>query len=132
MDFKPGFRLSVSDSLVVVIALGLAALGVRYSVTVACVILFVVGHFFLFCNVFRMSRKPELIWALTFVLVATTSQLLGVPSVLASALICVSMTIILVFMEARKPSYHGVFWQQFNPELRQWFTENIEYQGRDS
>jgi hypothetical protein len=41
----------------------------------AFAVAFVVGHFFLFCNVFRISRKYELIWAVSFVanMLATTS-----------------------------------------------------------
>lgn len=30
----------------------------------------VVGHFFLFCNVFRIARASELIWAGTFVVLS--------------------------------------------------------------
>jgi hypothetical protein len=32
----------------------------------AFAVAFVMGHFFLFCNVFRIRRKYELIWAVLF------------------------------------------------------------------
>lgn len=54
--FQPGFRLSVTD-IFIVVGGGAAAAAVwtfdqRLSISIA----FVVLHFFLFCNVLRMSR----------------------------------------------------------------------------
>ena len=28
------------------------------------------------------------------------------------------------YLELRKPSYHGIFWQKLNPKLPEWFSEN--------
>ena len=123
MDFKPGFRLSALDALIVVLAIALAVTGAGYSSTVALVVWFVLCHFFLLCNVFRMSRIPEFIWAATFLICAGGSQLLYFPGWEITVFLCVLLTILLVFFESRKPSYHGVLWQRLNPGLPQWFAE---------
>ena len=84
-------------------------------------IAFVVLHFFLFCNVLRMSRPLELIWAGIFaaLAVATVSQnLLSWPVVFAVSSV---VTVIVAFIETRRPSYHGVGWQKLNPRLPEWW-----------
>ena len=60
MIFKPGFRISIIDTFVIVIAITASTLLHKTDIVFSVAIIFVVGHFFLFCNVFRLSRKPEL------------------------------------------------------------------------
>jgi hypothetical protein len=119
--FQPGFRLSALDVVVLVIG-GIAS---GYAMTVdrwfGIAIAFVVLHFFLFCNVLRMSRPLELIWAGIFaaLAVATISQnLLSWPVVFAVSSV---VTVIVAFIEMRRPSYHGVGWQKLNPRLPEWW-----------
>src|SRR5947207_1687337 len=77
--FSPGFRISAFD--VVVLALGAAgAIFVGMKIWWAGMIIgFVIGHFFLFCNVFRISRRPGLIWAAVFTVLATSTILTCIP-----------------------------------------------------
>ena len=123
MIFKPGFRISIIDTFVIVIAITASTLLHKTDIVFSVAIIFVVGHFFLFCNVFRLSRKPELIWAAIFVLLALAHQFLGITPWFVG-IVSFSLTIALVYFETRKPSYHGVFWQKFNPNLPKWFSEN--------
>jgi len=57
-----GFRFSVFDAII----LGVTAVGTPWLVrkigAVGWIPAFVVLHFFLFCNVFRIRRVPELVW----------------------------------------------------------------------
>jgi hypothetical protein len=119
--FQPGFRLSALDVVILIVG-GIAS---AYSMSIdrwlGIAIAFVVLHFFLFCNVLRMSRPLELIWAAIFaaLAVATISwNLLSWPIVLA---ISSAVTIIVALIEMRRPSYHGVGWQQLNPRLPEWW-----------
>ena len=119
--FQPGFRMSAIDVIVLVVG-GIAS---AYSMTIdrwfGIAIAFVVLHFFLFCNVLRMSRPLELIWAAIFagLAVATISQnLLSWPVVFAVSLV---LTAIVAFVKMRRPSYHGVGWQKLNPRLPEWW-----------
>ena len=88
-------------------------------------IIFAIGHFFLFCNLFRISRRLELIWTAIFLLLAGGSTIGGFPSLLVTAAFSICVTIIVVAIELKKPSYHGVFWQQINPGLRAWWDSQL-------
>ncbi len=125
MELKLGFRLSTIDILVLISTAIVATAGYFYSSVITFLVLFVVVHFFLFCNIIRMSRPPELIWAGVFLSLASASLLKGFPSWPVTALFSASLTAILVVIETRKPSYHGVLWQKINPGLPEWFTKNI-------
>jgi hypothetical protein len=122
--FAPGFRLSALD--IVVLVGGTAAAGGLWLLTpsAAFVVAFVVAHFFLFCNVFRISRGMELAWGALFIVLAGATLITGSPGWQLSALVALLGTVFVVALEMRKPSYHGVFWRRINPGLREWWGEN--------
>ncbi len=123
MNFKPGFRISKIDMFVLVVGVLSAGYCYQISPVVSFVIIFVIGHFFIFCNITRMSRVPELIWAGTFLLLAGSSVSTGEPSWLLTFSLSILVTFILIILETRKPGYHGIFWKTLNPNLPQWFEE---------
>jgi hypothetical protein len=84
-------------------------------------ILFVLAHFFLFCNVIRMARSSELVWAALFLTASGFTILVGTPSWPMTFCISFVSSIALIFIEARKPSYHGIYWQKINPDLPLWW-----------
>ena len=120
--FSPGFRLSAVDvGILVAGAIGAVALG-RLDPWAGVAVAFVVGHFFLFCNVLRMSRPPELVWAVAFAGMAVTAVVFGAvswPAVFAGS---ATLTVVLVVIECRRPSYHGVGWRRLNPRLPAWWA----------
>ena len=66
-------------------------------------VIFVVSHFFLFCNVFRMARSLEFIWAGTFASLAIATVVfdwISWPTVLVGS---TALTALLVVIEIRKP-----------------------------
>jgi hypothetical protein len=118
--FAPGFRLSPLDvGILLAGALTAAALASvdRWTGLAAA---FVVAHFFLFCNVLRMSRPLELIWAATFaaLAIAASAHLVSWPLAFAAS---TALTLLVATIEARRPSYHGVGWQRLNPGLPGWW-----------
>ena len=122
--FKPGFRISTLDITVIVAAL-LAAYWLAAEFTqLSTGILFVVAHFFLFCNVVRMSRIPELIWASHFVLLSIASIHYDYIAWHYTLLLSVVVTILLIALETRRSGYHGVFWKTLNPNLPQWYEKH--------
>ena len=123
MKFKPGFRFSVFDAIVLVMASCLALFLNSYNYLYSALVVFVILHFFLFCNVVRMSRIPELIWASFFLFIFYLHLKLSVLSFNTALVSCILLTSILVLLESRKPSYHGIFWQRLNPKLPDWFAE---------
>ena len=122
--FRPGFRLSRLDIVVILVGIVGAVLAGLVAPYVGFVIAFVVGHFFLFCNVFRVSRLPELAWAIIFIGLSAATILVGQPGWLVTALCSLIVTIGVIFREIRKSSYHGVFWRTWNPDLEAWWLSN--------
>ena len=99
-----------------------SALIARFDGSFALVVLFTLAHFFLFCNVLRMSRPLELVWATLFVLLAASTILTGFPPWIYTFSVMLLVTAILSVIQVRRPSYHGVFWRRLNPELPQWWA----------
>ena len=123
LKFKPGFRLSFMDVLVLASSI-LGALKVyELSAYFSFVILFVIGHFFVFCNVIRIHWKSEIIWSVFFVVLGGWRVPIEYHFTLSFLL-----TLVLVYLHIKKPSYHGAFWKTLNPGLLDWFLENKEGQ----
>ena len=120
--FAPGFRLSVLDVTILIIgatvALALAAVVWWWGFLVG----FVLGHFFLFCNVVRMARSLELAWAAVFFVLAAATVALDTPGRHVTVSISLAATVVVVVVvQMRRPSYHGLGWQLMNPGLPEWW-----------
>jgi hypothetical protein len=119
--FNPGFRLSFLDVLILCAGLiGSIVLGLQTG-WAGFVVMLVVLHFFLFCNVFRISRPPELIWAAAFVVLGGATILTEFPGWIATMVISVALSSHLIWRETRKPHYHGICWKKWNPALPDWW-----------
>ncbi len=105
---QPGFRFSPRDAAVIVVCT-LATVWLWGRVGSLSLLLFgVLIHFFLFCNVFRVRTRYELIWAASFVLNAGAWQLADALSwqrVLGSQMV---VTAFVIGAELRSPSYYGI------------------------
>ena len=124
--FAPGFRISVTDALVLIVG-SIASFIVGTQVWWAgIVVAFVVGHFFLFCNVFRVRRKPELVWASLFVLLAASTVLTEKPGWMVTFAVSFLVAVMLIYRETKMLSYHGVGWQRLNPGLLEWWEKKRE------
>lgn len=93
------------------------------------VLAFVLGHFFLFCNVVRMARPLELLWGGVFVTLAGATIVLETPGWLLTVLLSLVVTGVVVVVEMRKRSYHGVGWQWVNPGLPVWWESRSAKEG---
>jgi hypothetical protein len=119
--FAPGFRLSVLD--MTILTFGLTATFALATVVWwwGFVFGFVLGHFFLFCNVVRMARPLELAWAAVFVALAAATNALGTPGWQVTVSVSLFTTVVVVVVQIRKPSYHGLGWRWINPQLNKWW-----------
>lgn len=122
--FRPGFRLSLLDVVVLFCGAVAAWQVAQMDAGLAAVMLFTLGHFFLFCNIVRMARALELVWAAVFLSLAITSLLFGLLTLNQVFLLCLLLTCVLVFVHSRSPSYHGVFWKKINPGLPDWWEKH--------
>ena len=81
---------------------------------------FVVLHFFLFCNVFRVRRKPELIWSAIFLLLWVGSMVLNHFNLYRICASQIIVTIAVIFSEVKNPDYHGIFASRLNSQLENY------------
>jgi hypothetical protein len=121
LKFQPGFRLSEMDVGFLMLGVCAAVLLARLDERLGVALLFVLAHFFLFCNVLRMSRPLELIWAVLFVLLAGSTFTFDLPSWNYTLIAILVVTLILAIVQILQPSYHGVLWRKINPNLKQWW-----------
>src|SRR5688572_25342071 len=73
----PGFRFAIADAAV--LAAGACAAPLLWGRLGELALIFpvVVTHFFMFCNVFRIRRSYELIWAAAFVVNISAGVVIG-------------------------------------------------------
>jgi hypothetical protein len=123
-QFLPGFRFSAMDA--VVLCLGAATAWFLGSIIwwAGVAVIFVVGHFFLFCNVFRIARGSEYTWAGAFVLLAACTLITEQPGWPGVFMVCLGLSTFLIWRETRKKDYHGIFWQRWNPGLQEWWEHS--------
>ncbi|SPE51674.1 conserved membrane hypothetical protein [Verrucomicrobia bacterium] len=120
-----GCRFSATD------AVALSAFGAAGAVlylpgsSLWWVVAIAAGHFFLFCNVFRLVRRRELIWAAVFVLNVTFWILLGrldCSNVMACQL---PVSTGVIAWEIKATRYHGIFADRLNPKLGDYIEGRI-------
>lgn len=106
---KNGFRLSFSD--VVAIAICAATTALFHDSLGQLVWLFPItlGHFFLFCNVFRVCRRLESIWAVIFV--ANVAMFTMLDRIEWAPILAMQFpaTVAVIVTEIRSSRYHGIF-----------------------
>jgi hypothetical protein len=103
-----GFRLSISDALVLLIAAAGAWWLHRAGHELWWIVAAVVGHFFLFCNVFRVRRSLELCWAAAFIINMgwwmAQDRIGWLPAMAWQA----PISLAVIGIEILSPSYHGI------------------------
>lgn len=121
-EFRPGFRLSALDVCVLVAGATGAIAVWRAAPEFAGLGAVAILHFFLFCNVFRVARRPELVWSAVFLICVLARTALGTPWPVLAGIVAAT-TVAVLWLEARKPSYHGVLWRRVNPGLEAWWAK---------
>ena len=119
--FSPGFRIDLIDTIVLIAGVVGAVLGSRVEWWIGLIVAFAVGHFFLFCNVFRLARPGELAWAAVFVGLSAGTILTGQPGWPVTIGVTLTTTVVVIAWMMRKPSYHGIAWRRLNPKLPEWW-----------
>ena len=120
-----GFRFSLADAVLIAVFLA-AAGGLRLLETpLWWLLLIVAGHFFLFCNVFRIGRRFEYFWAATFILNVGLWSLFGLLAWLTVLAFQIPITAALILLNLRASGYHGVFAKRLNPRLHDYLEGKI-------
>jgi hypothetical protein len=120
-----GFRLSHWDAAILLFGVALT-LWLRSKVFPLWWIVPVgVGHFFLFCNVFLVWRRWELVWAVLFVanvLLHTATGNLGWWPACGWQM---PVTFFVIFLQLRSPWYHGILARRINPRLDNYLNGTL-------
>jgi hypothetical protein len=112
-----GFRFSTSDAAVIAFASICAITLNLVEGPLWWILIVVAGHFFLFCNVFRIRRSYELIWAALFMINVSAWFVFG-DFAWWKILGCqLPLTAAFIFAEMRTPRYHGIFARRVNSRL---------------
>jgi hypothetical protein len=120
-------RLSSADALILVAASAIAWWMHRAGNDMWWMVAAVVGHFFLFCNVFRIRRSLELGWAAVFV--ANVGWWLSrdctgwLPAMQYQA----PVTVVVILIEMFSPSYHGIGARCINRRLPGYLNDEIKF-----
>jgi hypothetical protein len=85
----------------------------------------VVGHFFLFCNVFRIRRSLELWWAAIFVINAGWWLFHDQTGWLPTMGYQAPVTLIVIIIEMCSPWYHGIGAQRINRRLDEYLNDKL-------
>lgn len=121
-----GFRLSLVDMVVIGITTIAIVEMIRRDLPFAWMLACVVGHFFLFCNVFRVRRSYELMWAVVFLANATYWMVLRLSlDWLPPLLTQLPVTLIVIVAEVCSPQYHGIFAEKWNPRLGAYLAKRM-------
>jgi hypothetical protein len=107
--------MSASDAVVLFLAGAAVAVLWRVPTNPGLHVLAVVGHFFLFCNVVRLRRAYELVWAVTYVVATGVAIAVGLFASWIPLAGVTPLTALLVGLELRSARYHGVAWRRINP-----------------
>ena len=114
---RHGFRFSKLDALAVAAGLGLTLWLHAIEFPLWWIVAMAVGHFFLFCNVFLIWQRWELLWAAVFVINAGLHLATGSFGWLSPFLWQLPWTVAVIGLQIRSPWYHGIFAERWNPSL---------------
>jgi len=103
-----GFRFSAADAAVLVAGAALTWALWGPVGELALLVPVTLLHFFLFCNVFRVRRGAELLWAGLFGANFAAWMLSGRFSWGAVLAVQIPVTVAILVVEVRHPRYHGV------------------------
>lgn len=126
---RHGFRCSWLDGLVLVAGV---ALGVGMHMAahpLAWVAPAAAGHFFLFCNVFLVWRRYEMIWAALFVMNVLLHTALGHPGWWPALAWQTPFTLLFIVLQIRSPWYHGICASRWNPRLADYLEGGAKTEG---
>lgn len=85
----------------------------------------VIAHFFLFCNVFRLARPRELIWAILFVVNIAFWLLRGNVNWFNTLACQLPVSTGVITWELKSRRYHGILARRLNPALDEYLAGRI-------
>jgi len=124
-----GFQFSRTDTQAIAVIMA-AVLGLwRMGNPLWWILVISAGHFFLFCNVFRIVRRRELIWAGLLIFNIGVWDWSGHLTCTRVLLCQLPITVGLIIADMREPGYHGIFANRLNRRLNDYLEGRIPRTG---
>jgi hypothetical protein len=120
-----GFRLSVTDALILTLAGVLSFVLQAKEFPLWWIAPIVTGHFFLFCNVFLVRQRLELIWAVLLVINVGAHLALGFVNWPSPLLFQLPVTILVIGWQISSPWYHGIMANRINSRLQEYLADKL-------
>lgn len=120
-----GFRVSTWDGLILVLGAGLTLWLRSAEFPLWWIVPVVVGHFFLFCNVFLVWRNLELLWAAVFIANVLLHVAMGDLGWWPACGWQLLATVAVIARQMRSPWYHGIFARRINPRLDDYLNGSL-------
>lgn len=117
---RSGFRFSPWDAVILLAGAVLTWWLRAQQIPLWWTVPMVLGHFFLFCNVFLVWRRLELAWAGMFLLNVAAHVAADVQEWWPPVLWQAPVTLAVIAWQIRSPWYHGIFARQINPQLAEY------------
>lgn len=122
---RHGFRMSALDGVVLLLGTILTSWLRNEAFPLWWIVPMALGHFFLFCNVFLVWRRLELVWAAVFLILISGHLACGHTDWLSPLMMQMPVTLIVLWLQIRSPWYQGIFARQINPRLDDFLTGRI-------
>jgi hypothetical protein len=120
-----GFRFSASDAGIILCVIAITFLLKWAGSPLAWILPIVACHFFLFCNVFRVRPRFELIWASLFIINVLTWAVISKLEWNTILPAQIPVTVVIILAEMRTPRYHGIFADRLNPRLPDYLKGDV-------
>lgn len=122
---KHGFQMSAFDGVVLLLGTILTIWLRNEAFPLWWIVPMALGHFFLFCNVFLVWRRLELVWAAVLVVLISGHLAFGHTDWLSPLMMQMPVTLIVLWLQLRSPWYHGIFARQINPRLDHFLANEL-------
>jgi len=110
-----GFRFSAFDAAVILLGAAVTSFGLLYQPELAVLTPFVLGHFLLFCNTFRVGGERSLLWIALLFANTLAWAYFGNFSWSGVLLIQCVFTLLLIANCLVGKNYHGIACDRINP-----------------
>ena len=122
---KHGFQMSAFDGVVLLLGIILTIWLRNEAFPLWWIVPMALGHFFLFCNIFLVWRRLELVWAAVLVVLISGHLAFGHTDWLSPLMMQMPVTLIVLWLQLRSPWYHGIFARQINPRLDHFLANEL-------
>jgi hypothetical protein len=120
-----GFRFSLTDAVALIVFWASSVWLHREHSCLWWILAITAGHFFLFCNIFRVIRFRELIWASVFLINVGFWFYLGRLDWFPVMACQLPLSVGVIVWEIKTSRYHGILANRWNSKLIEYLEGRL-------